>query len=216
MANSHNQRFAAARTKSSQCIVSSPVVAWYRLPTGTVPVPQLPASNSNGSQRLNRSNPLISSLTNQLTPLHSTALHSINELNSVGRVTVSERTIQKTPLPTVPALLLAGCCLATAVVSLFVSRSLPNKGSICHNIKLDLNKQNTNPSVSIESAGIFWQAERLLASQEDLSPYSCVLIGQSEYTMGWTTKNSEFYSRQRHSFQCSVVMKNAWSYTPAP
>jgi hypothetical protein len=65
---------------SSQPAVSSPVVVWQRLPTTdvplplcsrTIPVPQLPASNSNSSQRLNRSSPLTHSLTNQLTSLHS-------------------------------------------------------------------------------------------------------------------------------------------------
>jgi hypothetical protein len=44
----------------------------------TIPVPQLPVSNSNSSQGLNCSSPLTHSLTNKLTPLHSTALQYVN------------------------------------------------------------------------------------------------------------------------------------------
>jgi hypothetical protein len=66
-------------------------VASQRLPTADVPLPlgsrtipvaQLQVSNSNGSQRLNRSSSPTHSLTNQLvplhplSPLHCTALHS--------------------------------------------------------------------------------------------------------------------------------------------
>jgi hypothetical protein len=47
------------------------------LPLGsrTIPVPQLPASDSKGSQGLNRSSPLTHLLSS---PLHSTPLHSTN------------------------------------------------------------------------------------------------------------------------------------------
>jgi hypothetical protein len=41
----------------------------------TIPVPPLPASNSNGSQGLNRSRPLTHSLTHQLPPFRSTELN---------------------------------------------------------------------------------------------------------------------------------------------
>jgi hypothetical protein len=95
-ANSHTLQFNTARTRSSQSAVSSPVVAWELLPTAdvpltlgfrTIPVPQLPASNSNGSQGLNLSSSLTNRLlTNQLAPLQSTALI---ELNSVCRVIYS-------------------------------------------------------------------------------------------------------------------------------
>jgi hypothetical protein len=46
--------------------------------------------------------------------------------------TVSDSRLPFSSPPTVLPLLCAGCCLATAVVSLFVSRSLPNNGSIRH------------------------------------------------------------------------------------
>jgi hypothetical protein len=62
--------------KSSQPAVSSPVLSWrfptadISLPLGsrTVPLPQVPASNSNSSQGLNRCSPLTNLLTNHFTP----------------------------------------------------------------------------------------------------------------------------------------------------
>jgi hypothetical protein len=60
-------------------VASSLAIAWEWLSTvdvpltlgfQTIPVPQLPASNSSTSQGLNRSSPLTLSLTTQLTPLH--------------------------------------------------------------------------------------------------------------------------------------------------
>jgi hypothetical protein len=83
IANSHILQFTTASTKSSQsavftsrCVVTASNVERSR----TTPVPQLPPSNSNGSQALNVSNPLTHLRTNQLAPLHCTAL---TELNSV-------------------------------------------------------------------------------------------------------------------------------------
>jgi hypothetical protein len=84
-ANSHTLGFTKARAKSFKTAVSSPVVAWQRLPTADFPLnlgsriialPHLPASNSNSSQRLNCSSPLTNwLLTNQLTSLHCTQLN---------------------------------------------------------------------------------------------------------------------------------------------
>jgi hypothetical protein len=96
-ANSRTQQFTTSRTRSSQPAVSSPVIVLLRLPTADVPlplgsrtiaVPQLPASNSNSSQGLNRSSPLTHSLTNQLAPLRYTELHctALTELKSVSCV----------------------------------------------------------------------------------------------------------------------------------
>jgi hypothetical protein len=79
---------AIANSHSSQPAVSS-AVFWKRLPTANVPLPlgsrtvsvsQLPASNSNSSQRLNSSSPVTYSSTNSL---HST--------NSRVRVRVTSR-----------------------------------------------------------------------------------------------------------------------------
>jgi hypothetical protein len=81
IANSHTPQFATARIKSSQSVVSSPVVVWQRLPTAgvpltlgfrNIPMPRLPASNSNSSQRLNTSC-LTNSPTNSSLP--GTAWH---------------------------------------------------------------------------------------------------------------------------------------------
>jgi hypothetical protein len=78
IANSHTLQFTIAPTKSSQSAVSLSVVACQRLPTADVPltlgsrnipVPQLPASNSNGSQQLNCSSLIVNrSLTNPSLP----------------------------------------------------------------------------------------------------------------------------------------------------
>jgi hypothetical protein len=65
--------------------MSSPAIASYRLPVADVPrtlgfwaipVPQLPASNSNSSQGLNCSSPLTNSLTCK--PSHSIPMHCTN------------------------------------------------------------------------------------------------------------------------------------------
>jgi hypothetical protein len=77
IANSHTLHFTTART------VSSPVVAWYRLPTADVPfildsrtisVPEQPASHNNSSQGLNCSSHLTKLTAQQLTSLHCTQL----------------------------------------------------------------------------------------------------------------------------------------------
>jgi hypothetical protein len=70
VANSRTLQLATTRTNSSQLAVSSPVV-WYRLSMAdlpltlhprTIPVSQLPASNSNRSEGLNGSNSLTHSV----------------------------------------------------------------------------------------------------------------------------------------------------------
>jgi hypothetical protein len=80
-----------------------------------MPVFQLSASNSNGSQGLNRGSSLNNSLATQHAPLHCTNWTEIGRSSYIA----SERTIQKTPLPTVLPLLRADRCLATAAFSLF-------------------------------------------------------------------------------------------------
>jgi hypothetical protein len=74
-------------------------------------------------------------LTNQLTSLCCTQLHCTHWIErGWSRDMASEQTTQKTPLPTVLPLLHTGRWLATAKVSLFVSRLLPSNGSICHSM----------------------------------------------------------------------------------
>jgi hypothetical protein len=69
-------------------------VAWYRLPMAdvsfplgyrTVSVPTLPASNSNGSQQLNRCSPLTHSLTHQPTDSSPTNYPAYNILHGPHR-----------------------------------------------------------------------------------------------------------------------------------
>jgi hypothetical protein len=101
------------------------------------PVPQLPASNSNSSQGLNRSSPLTHSLTNQLAPFHSlaplTALHSsLNWTRSVACYTLRADHIENTATSSTSIVALGplpskDCCLV-------VSRSLPSSGCISYNI----------------------------------------------------------------------------------
>jgi hypothetical protein len=144
IANSHALQFTTARTKSPQTAVSSPVVAWWRLSTAdiplplgsqTVPVPQLSASHSHSSQRLNCSK--------QLTSFHCTPLHSLTQLGWSNDIAL-ERICKKTQLPTMLVArvplpsngssgdpYLRSCCLAMVVVT-FVSRSLPSNGSMWH------------------------------------------------------------------------------------
>jgi hypothetical protein len=71
---SHTLQYTTACTKF---LLSSPVIAWQRLSAPDVlftlgsriiPLLQLPAFESNGSQRLNCSSPLAKSLTNQSSP----------------------------------------------------------------------------------------------------------------------------------------------------
>jgi hypothetical protein len=94
------------------------------------PWPQLPASHSNSSQRLNLNSSLSNSPTNQLSWL-------------CPAYNISERTAQKTRLHyscaiVVETRLFAKCYLVMVVVCLLISWSLPSSGSACHNIKLDL------------------------------------------------------------------------------
>jgi hypothetical protein len=92
------------------------------------PRPQLPAPHSNSSQRLNRSSSLTHSPTNNSRAYNNSA-----------------RTTQKTPFLCccaivafmsvgVPMLSIPSHCLATAVLYLLISRSLPSNRSTCHNI----------------------------------------------------------------------------------
>jgi hypothetical protein len=83
IANSHTLQFTTACTKSFQCAAPSSVVVWLltadvpiTLGSWNIPAPQLPASNSNGSQWLNCSY-AINTLTHQQT-LHFPALHCTN------------------------------------------------------------------------------------------------------------------------------------------
>jgi hypothetical protein len=92
------------------------------------PRPQLPAPHSNSSQRLNRSSPLTHSPTNN-SPVYN----------------ISARTTQKTPFLCsyaivafvsvgLPMSSIPSHCLATAVLYLLISRSLPSNRTTCNNI----------------------------------------------------------------------------------
>jgi hypothetical protein len=78
--------------KPSQPAVSSPTF-WQRLPTPdvplplgsrTVPVPQLPTSNSNSSQGLNRNSPLTHQPTHSISHQTPTLLTAVWRLSSNG------------------------------------------------------------------------------------------------------------------------------------
>jgi hypothetical protein len=138
IANSHTLQFTTAHIKTFQSPMSSLVVAWYRLSTAdaplilgsrTIPMPQLPASNSNSSQRLNRSSPLTDSLINQLTPRHSAQLYCLlitrhgphREHRSISYSIVTSRScrtglVENTASQLVHWCVLGICCRATAVV----------------------------------------------------------------------------------------------------
>jgi hypothetical protein len=102
LTNSLTQQFTTTCTKSSQTAVSLPVIARWQLrmadvsltlDSWTIPVPQLPASVSNGSQGLNHNSPVTHSLTHQptcSTSLHCTALTELSlSLSLMLRPTVS-------------------------------------------------------------------------------------------------------------------------------
>jgi hypothetical protein len=111
------------------------------LSSRTDPMPQLTASKSSRSQRLNCSNPLTHSL-------NCTALQYLNRTRSVEWYSLREDHVEKTdshttfmvgrgPLPSNGSSIFAylrSYCIAIAVASLFKSRSLPSNGSIYHNI----------------------------------------------------------------------------------
>jgi hypothetical protein len=85
IANSHALQFTAARTKSSQSAVISPVVVWLRLSTKNVPLALCPhyphaSATSFEQQQLTRTEPHQSSdsLTNQLAPLYSNQLNYLH------------------------------------------------------------------------------------------------------------------------------------------
>jgi hypothetical protein len=89
IANSYTLQITTAGIKSSQPAQSSPVVAWWRLPTAdvpltlgsrTIPMPELPASHSHSSQRLNRSSPLT-----DCSPVHFTPLYSLTSWHGPSR-----------------------------------------------------------------------------------------------------------------------------------
>jgi hypothetical protein len=87
IANSHTLQFTIARIKPSQSAIFTSrclVTASNGGRSRTIPVPQLP---SFYQQRLTRTKPQQSSnsLTNQLSPLHSTALHSLTALIITSR-----------------------------------------------------------------------------------------------------------------------------------
>jgi hypothetical protein len=150
IADSHTLQFTTARTKSSQSAVSSSVV-WQRHPmtdlpltlgSRTITVPQLPASNSNSSQRPNCSSPLIDCTpTNslhsivlnctELTVLLVTSRHGPHRKHKSSIAVSIVACAAKAAFQ--PVHLRAGRCLVTGVVSWFVSRSLPSSGSILHN-----------------------------------------------------------------------------------
>jgi Trk-type K+ transport system membrane component len=70
----HTSIHTHAQTHTYTSVHSHVFVAVADIPlplcSQNIPVPQLPASNSNSSQGLNGSSPLTSSFTNQLAPLH--------------------------------------------------------------------------------------------------------------------------------------------------
>jgi hypothetical protein len=73
--NSTHKVFSVCCVFTSRCLVT--VSNGERSPysgSRPIPVPQLPAFNSNNSQRLNCSSPLAHSLTHRLAPLHCTVL----------------------------------------------------------------------------------------------------------------------------------------------
>jgi hypothetical protein len=63
---------------TSRCLVATS--NGRHSPYSTIPVPQLPASNSNSSQRLTCSSPLTNSSPTDFTPLHSTELAPLTVL----------------------------------------------------------------------------------------------------------------------------------------
>jgi hypothetical protein len=121
IANSHTLQFTTARTNTFQSALSSPVVAWRRLSTAdvylslssrTIPVPQLPASNSSGSQGLNCIRPLTNLLTNSFNftlpnctaPL-SVESYSLGADHIENTASNSTSTVAREPLP------INCCCL---------------------------------------------------------------------------------------------------------
>jgi hypothetical protein len=60
----------------------------------------------------------------------------------LSRDVASEWTTLKTPLPTVLPLSRSGRCLATTIVSLYVSLSLLSNGYICHNFIVSMLDNN--------------------------------------------------------------------------
>jgi hypothetical protein len=130
-------------------LLSSSVIAWLWLPMAdiplalgsrTVPLSQLPASNSNSSQWLNCSITLIDSLTKQL--LFTSLTDWLTDCSSQLVPLITTWTTQKTPFLIVVVQLLPweqiclrSCYSVTAVVYLLISQSLPNNGSTCYTIK---------------------------------------------------------------------------------
>jgi hypothetical protein len=90
------------------------------------PLPQLPASNSNSSQRLNLSSSITDSLSQSLTnKLNSTQLNA-TEFTSTQLTfincppyNISARTAQKTPFPIIAV---SNCCCGNMIVSEAVTR----------------------------------------------------------------------------------------------
>jgi hypothetical protein len=94
----------------------------------TIPVSQLPASNSNSTQSLNRRSPLTHSLINQLAPLNSP------ELNLVSRMIQPQNGPHRNRKHRFQHYFqcCTGFCLAMAIVLLFGSQSLSSNGTICN------------------------------------------------------------------------------------
>jgi hypothetical protein len=145
---SHPLQFTTDGTKSSQSTVSSPVVAWWRIPKMTsapalrfLPVGDSPTANSLLSGwRSSHTNLLPFSLPSEYCLLMAAGLLYV----------ASARIAQKTPLPT--SLLLLHACvlrqfankacylqshyLATAIVWLLISRSLSSNGSTIYSCNI--------------------------------------------------------------------------------
>jgi hypothetical protein len=99
------------------------------------PLPQLPASNSNSSHKLNCSSPL-----SHFTPLYSSALHSLTELNSVGCVIWPLSGPQRKH----HFLQYLHRCVRAAV-SLYVLRPLPSNEYICHMLSVFMSPGSSLP-----------------------------------------------------------------------
>jgi hypothetical protein len=149
--NSHTLQFTAAHTRSSQSAVFSSrslVSTSNGRRFWTIPVPQLPASNSNTSQRLNCGTVTNSPTISHFTVLTSTELASLIVLlvtsrhgphrkhrTSVAVLIVTCAVIgagrtQNTVFQSVHWGILWICCLANGVFLV----SLLSNGSICYNI----------------------------------------------------------------------------------
>jgi hypothetical protein len=124
------------------------------LASQTIRVPQLPASNSNGSQGLNLSSSLTNSLSHQtttslhFTSLHSTALHSliVPLITHRHRLHRKHRSFVAAPIVVCAAIgvdhteniafqpvhwrMLEICCLAQVMFT----ESLVSNGSTCYNM----------------------------------------------------------------------------------